>query len=363
MSESNTKEPRAPQGPPPAPSRELIGAPAALRVGLVVALAVLVALAVPFLPWLVLAAWLAAAVRPWLAGLDHRLGGRRRAAAVLTLAVLVIIVGPIVALVGALSLDAVELGLQLGRSASGREALAQLVTSDTEGSLSFDPAAVTAMIQGHGARALELAGTVAGMGAELGLGLFVFFSAAYVLLVDGPAAWKWTVAHAPLDERGLDRLRAAFHETGRGLFIGIGLTGLVQSSIATIVYLAIGVPRPFVLGLVTFFASVLPTVGTALVWVPVSIALAITGRTTAALVLALVGVLVVSSIDNVLRPLLTRRARLELHTFVLLIAMLAGLSLLGTPGLFLGPLAARLAVEIVFMARESGLVGDRAVEA
>jgi len=352
-----------PQAQPAAPSRELIGAPAALRVGLVVAVSVLAALTVPFLPWLVLAAWLAAAVRPWLAGLDGLLGGRRRAAAVLTLALLVVIVGPIVALVGALSLDAIELGARVSRSASGREALAQLVTSDTEGSLSFDRAAVIAMVEGHGARALELAGTLAGLGAELGIGLFVFFSAAYVLLVDGPAAWKWTVAHAPLDEHGLDRLRAAFHETGRGLFIGIGLTGLVQSTISTVAYLAIGVPRPFVLGLVTFFASVLPTVGTALVWVPVSIALAITGRTTAALALVLVGVLVVSSIDNVLRPILTRRAQLELHTFVLLISMLAGLSLLGAPGLFLGPLAARLAVEIVFMARESGLVGRGRAEA
>ncbi len=58
----------------------------------------------------------------------------------------------------------------------------------------------------------------------------------------------------------------------------------MQAGIATIAYLALGVPRPLVLGLVTFFASVLPTVGAALVWVPVpvSIALAMTGRTTSA---------------------------------------------------------------------------------
>lgn len=339
----------APSGP--------IGARATLRVGLVVAIVALVALAMPFVAWLVLAAWLAAAMRPWLAVLARRLGGRSRAAAVLTLAFFVALLGPMLALAGSLSLDAMQLGQRLARSASGREALAQLVSSDDAAGYAFDPAAIFAMIERHGTRALELVGTLAGITAELALGLFVFFSAAYVLLVDGPGAWKWSLRHAPMDVNGLERLRSAFHETGRGLFIGIGLTGVVQAAIATVAYLALGVPRAFVLGLVTLITSVLPTVGTALVWVPVSIALAITGRTTAALVLALVGVFLVSTIDNVLRPVLTRSGHLELHAFVVLISMLGGLALLGTSGIFLGPLIARLAVEIVRMAREAGLVG------
>jgi predicted PurR-regulated permease PerM len=334
---------------------------AALKVGLVVALVALVALTLPFLAPLVLAAWLAAAVRPWLAVLAEKLGGRRRGAALLTLGLFVVVFAPIVALAGSLGMDALQLGQRLTSSASGREALGRLVSSDDASGSSFDPAAISQMIEQHGTRALELAGALAGIGAELALGLFVFFSAAFVLLVDGPAAWSWTLRHAPMDAKGLERLRSAFHETGRGLFVGIGLTGLVQATIATAAYLALGIPRAFVLGLVTLLASVLPTIGTALVWVPVAIALAVTGRTTEAVVLTVIGVVVVSSIDNVLRPVLTHRGHLELHAFVVLIAMLGGLALLGTSGLFLGPLIARLSVEIVRMAREAGLVG-RAVE-
>lgn len=337
------------------------GARAALRVALPIALAALVALALPFLGPLVLAAWLAAAMRPALASLAKRLGGRSRAAAFLTLSFLVAVLGPALALVGSLSMDALQLGRRLAGSRSGREALAQLVSSDdTSGAMTFDLAAAASMIERHGTRALDLAGALAGIGTELALGLLVFFGAAYALLVDGPAAWTWTLRHAPIDPRGLERLRAAFHETGRGLFVGIGLTGVVQAAMATIAYVALGIPRAFVLGLVTLLASVVPTVGTALVWLPISIALAIAGRTTAALTLAMVGVLVVSSIDNVLRPVLTRWGHLELHTFVLLIAMLGGLALLGTSGIFLGPLIARLAVEIVRMARDAGLVGRAA---
>ena len=341
--------------PDPSP-QPMISAPLALRVGLAAALLVLVALTAPFIAWLVPAAWLAYAVQPWLPPLAKKLGGPR-AAAILTLTLLVLILGPMVALLGSLTFDAIDLGAQLGSSPTGRDALSRLVSGDGQ-STEFDVGALLAIVERHGARALELAGTLAGIGAEIALGLFVFFSAAYVLLVDGPAAWKWTVAHAPLDEAGLDRLARAFHETGRGLFVGIGLTGLLQATIATIAYFALGVPRALVLGLVTFFASVLPTIGTALVWVPVCIGLAITGRTTAALILAVVGVIVVSSIDNLLRPMLTRFGRLELPTFVLLISMLSGLAFLGASGLFLGPLMARLSVEIVRMAREAGLVGE-----
>lgn len=335
----------------------MVSASLALRVGLGAAVIVLTALTAPFIAWLVPAAWLTSAVQPWMKPLAKKLGGPH-AAAIVTLSLFLLILGPILALAGSLLMDAIQLGTQLGGSPSGREALAQLVSPDGGETMSFDVAAIMAMIERHGERALELAGTLAGIGAEVALGLFVFFSAAYALLVNGPAAWEWTLAHAPLDNKGLERLRLAFHETGRGLFVGIGLTGLLQAGIATIAYLALGVPRAFVLGLVTFLASVLPTIGTALVWVPVSIALAITGRPTAAIILAVVGVVVVSSIDNILRPLLTRYGQLELPTFVLLIAMLGGLALLGTSGLFLGPLLARLAVEIVRMAREAGLVGE-----
>ncbi|MDQ3034108.1 MAG: AI-2E family transporter [Myxococcota bacterium] len=349
--------PVAASSPVAAASAAPRGARAALRVALLIALVALVALALPFLAPLVLAAWLAAAGRPLLAILAEKLGRRSRAAAVLTLSFFVLLVGPALALAASLSMDAIQLGNRLASSRSGREALAQLVSTDEVTGSTFDPAAVFAMVERHGARALELASTLAGIGTELAIGLFVFFTAAYVLLVDGPAAWTWTLRHAPIDPRGLERLRSAFHETGRGIFIGIGLTGLAQAALATAAYLALGIPRAFVLGLLTLIASVFPTVGTALVWLPVSIALAITGRTTAALVLVVIGVVLVSGIDNVLRPALTRWGHLELHTFVLLIAMLGGLALMGPAGIFLGPLIARLAVEIVRMARDAGLVG------
>ncbi len=103
--------------------------------------------------------------------------------------------------------------------------------------------------------------------------------------------------------------------------------------------------------------SVIPTVGTALVWVPVAIGLAISGRTTEALILALVGAFVISTADNLLRPLFARWGKLEMHSIVVLLAMLGGLSVLGGWGLMLGPLIVRWLIEALRIARDERVLG------
>jgi predicted PurR-regulated permease PerM len=99
-----------------------------------------------------------------------------------------------------------------------------------------------------------------------------------------------------------------------------------------------------VLGLLTTAAALIPSVGTALVWVPVTAGLFLAGRDQAALVLLGVG-LFVSVVDNLVRPGLSRYGKLELSSFVVLVAMLGGVAAFGGFGLLLGPLFVRLAVE------------------
>ncbi len=98
-------------------------------------------------------------------------------------------------------------------------------------------------------------------------------------------------------------------------------------------------------------ASLIPSVGSALVWVPVTAGLALSGRPGAALAMLAIGVFT-SVIDNLLRPLFARYAALRLHGLVLFVAMLGGIVLIGAWGLLLGPLVVRLAVEGLEMLRE-----------
>lgn len=326
-----------------------------------VTLALVVAAAMAFVPlWapLVLAAWVALLSRPLLARISRLTRGRSRAAGLMIALLLLAVVIPVA--IGAVSLatGAVALARSVTESDGAKNALVGVVSggdaSGVEGLREAvgSPGKIVSLLQEHGAQAAHLARTIAATATTALVGLFIFVYAVYVFLVDGERYWRWAVEHAPLSPSVTNRLGAAFAETGRGLFVSIGLTGLVQGLVATTAYFALGVPRALVLGLVTCVASIIPSVGTALVWIPVAAGLFLAGRTTPAIILVAVGVFAIGSIDNVLRPIFARYGKLELPTFVLLTSIFGGLALFGTWGLILGPLLVRLAKEALVLVRE-----------
>jgi predicted PurR-regulated permease PerM len=339
-----------------------------------VVFALVAAAAITFLPlWapLVLAAWVAVMARPLMLRVAKATGGRHRAAGALVVVLVMLIFVPIAASTVSLSRGAIELGQNLLRSHGAKSALISIVSggggdapagpaaAGADIGLLQSPAKIFALLQEHGAQAAQIVGGIAGAATEALLALFVFVYSVYVFLVDGPAMYDWLEKHAPLELEHTRRLVAAFVETGRGLFVGVGLTGLAQGVVATITYFALGVPRALVLGLLTCIASLIPSVGTALVWVPVAIGLALAGKTTAAIVMAAVGVLVIGTVDNVMRPVFARFGNLELSTYVLLTSIFGGLAIFGAWGFILGPLFARLAKEALIMARVDRLHDKR----
>lgn len=322
------------------------------------------AIFVPMWAPLVLAAWFAHLTRPLLNRVTHKLQKRRRAAGVLVLVAFLLLMTPIVLLTISVASSAVELVQRVAQTKGGgaADALKSIVTMDDKGGISLGesvktPDKIADLMRQHGARAWTTLNTIAGATARGLIGFFVFLLGAYTLLVDGEAAYAWARRHAPVRPELFDRFANAFNETGRGLLIGVVLTGALQSTIATIAYLVLGVPSALVLGLLTFFGSLIPSVGTALVWVPVAIGLALSGRTVAAIALGVIGMTVIATIDNFLRPVLTRWGKLDLPSFVVLVAMFGGLALFGGWGLVLGPLLVRLFVEALRIAREERITG------
>ena len=341
--------------------------PLALRVVVAVLVAGALWVFLPLWPYLVLALWFAGLARPMHEWLAKRMFGRSWAAGVLTLLLFVVMVAPLVLVGVAVTADAIELWNRVSASESGQAALQAIVspggaTADGptagEAELSFDLQSLVQIAQENGQRALAVLSSVAGVAATATLGLFIFLLSAYVFLVHGRRGYAWIAEHTPLAHTHQTRFAAAFAETGRGLAIGVGLTGISQGLIATIAYASLGVPRALVLGVITIFASVIPTIGTSLVWVPVSIGLLLSGETTKAIILGVVGVVVVSSVDNVLHPLFARWGKLDMHAFVVLIAMLGGIVAFGAWGLLLGPLIVRLAIEALRIFREEGMSAD-----
>lgn len=309
----------------------------------------------PFTASLVLAAWAASILRPLYLRLSQALRGSQRAAALLTGALLVLVAAPIALAIDAAIPAATSLLDQLGEASGGRGLLAALVSDgDRSPTTAGD---VLRLLRDYGADASRALTSIAGASIEAALGVFVFFVAFFALLVEGERGRVWIERFGPLDPAVLRRMGAAFHQAGHGLLVGNGLTALAQGGLATITYAALGVPRALLLGLLSVVGALLPLTGPAIVWIPVALGLALTGSLVRAAILTVIGVGVVGTVDNLMRPWLARRAHVGLSTSVVLVSMLGGIAAFGGWGLLLGPLAVRLTAEALALARERGLFG------
>jgi predicted PurR-regulated permease PerM len=194
---------------------------------------------------------------------------------------------------------------------------------------------------------------IAGAATRYVIGALLYFAGAYVMLVDGPQACAWVLRHVPLKEAHAERLAAAFQETGRGLITSVGLTTLTQGVVATIIYLSLGVPRAPVLGPLTGLASMVPMVGSSLVWAPLALGFFFSGQPLKGVILAVLGVAVISTSNNVLRPLYVRLGTLQLPLYVVFISVFGGLATLGAWGVMMGPLVVRLTIEALALVKEN----------
>jgi predicted PurR-regulated permease PerM len=316
-----------------------------------------VAVFVPLAPWIALAVWIGMYARRFHARLAIRLGGRIGTAATLTVSLLLVIAIPIIVVMTSIILDAVALVRQLYDTPESQAVLVKLVQTDPrpgDGEALKEVSGVMDLLLSQGDRAWAIGRQLASTAAHFVIGILVMVTGMYGVLVNGGGWYDWLERHLPFSDGQLGRFSDAFMETGRGLWFGIVGAGTLQSVIATGAYLILGVPSALALGMLTLLLSVIPAVGTALVWGPVAAGLALTGRTGAAIALAVVGIAVISTVDNLARPWLTRKGHLQLPTWVVLIAMFGGVELIGAWGLLMGPLVVRLAKEALMIAKSEG---------
>ena len=331
---------------PPASARALSWAVFGFSVAALVVLA-------PFVAPLLLAAWAAIIAWPLQQRAARWVHGRPLSAALLTALLVCAFVIPIALSIVSLSSGAVELVQRVQQVKSVDEGLKALSSGD--GSRfdfsQLDPQRLIGLARQYGARALGAGRAFLSTVSAVVLGVVVFLASFYTLLVQGESTRDWLVDRSPLARGHTQRLANVFAEVGRGMLIGTGLTALLQGALATVGYFVTGVPQALVLGMLTIFASLIPSVGAALVWVPVAIGLFAIGRTGAGVGMIAIGCLVSTS-DNLIRPLLARHAKLRLHPLLLFAAMLGGIVVFGAAGLLFGPLLVRLASEGLSLLKE-----------
>jgi predicted PurR-regulated permease PerM len=320
----------------------------------------------PVLVAIVLAAALASlAIRPyeWMV---RRLHGRRRLAALATVFLLLTGVLAPIAFVGTLVVQRLVVeGSELAHALERTGPMSVERIADRLGPLGppFAHAAdeIRPRLMAAGPQiASQLGAFVASVGhaaVRIGIGLFLVAVALYYFFLDGHR-WRERVERLmPLPPEDTRMFFERFHSVCVAVLVGNLGTAATQALAATLGYFLFGVPVPLMWGAATLFAALIPLVGPALVWLPASAVVWLQLGWLRGVGLVLYGLLVVSTVDNVVRPLLTRRG-MQLHPLLVFVAVLGGTLAFGLVGLFVGPLVIALVITVLEV-YERNLVSER----
>lgn len=195
------------------------------------------------------------------------------------------------------------------------------------------------------------------------IGLIVMTVSLFYFLADGRRMLEAVTRLIPLDVRYQWQLLQEFEEVSRAVVSSTLLAAIVQAILAGFGFYVAGLGNVFLLTLLTFFGALVPFVGAAAVWGTASLYLLFFVKDTwAAAGLALWGVSVVSTVDNIIKPIVLH-GQSKLHPLLALLSVLGGVGALGPIGIFVGPIAVAflqaaltmLQVELDSLADEAGL--------
>ena len=173
----------------------------------------------------------------------------------------------------------------------------------------------------------------------------------FFLYRDKTQSLSFLRSHIPLAAEEADYLLARIQAAINALVLGRFAVAGIQGLLSGIAYAALGVGAATLLGVATMLFAMVPAVGAFVIWLPVVIYLALIHHWIQAIILLAAGSLVISTLDNVLYPILVG-TQLRLHTAPIFLAMLGGVFFFGVSGLILGPIAFSAAESLILIWRK-----------
>lgn len=189
---------------------------------------------------------------------------------------------------------------------------------------------VTSWVAGQSANIIK------GFGGIL-LSFFIMFFALYYFFKDADRITKKLMVISPLPEEYERRLFHKFKEISLATLYGIFLTSIVQGIIGGIGFAIAGIPHALFWGTAIALFSLIPVVGTSVVWLPASIILIATGNLTSGIFLFCWGILIVSTVDNFLRAYFIG-GRTNTNQLLMFLSVFGGIGMFGLVGVIFGPL-------------------------
>ena len=226
--------------------------------------------------------------------------------------------------------------------------LTQRLGLDSDAIVAWASAHASGWVAGAGQYTMSAA---AGLGGAL-LSFALITVATYLLLRHGEALVATIPALLPFERARSEALLLRIRDVVHASIHGVATIAIIQGVLCGGMFWLLGVPAAALWALVTVFASMVPFVGTAAVWVPGTVYLLAVGAWPKAIVLAVWGAAIVSSVDNFLRPRLVA-GRVRLSGLAMFVAMLGGLQAFGGLGIILGPVLFATAAAILDVLRET----------
>ena len=161
---------------------------------------------------------------------------------------------------------------------------------------------------------------------------------------DGEALVKKLKKLIPLAPEHEDLVLKKLKEVTFATFFGIFATGTCQGIVAGLIFSFLGISNSILWGTATAVFSLVPVVGTATVWIPMSLYLVSSGAVMKGAILFVLGVTVIGLLDNFIRPLIIEAKSQKMHLLLVVFSLAGGLMLFGPSGVVLGPLVAALFV-------------------
>jgi predicted PurR-regulated permease PerM len=323
----------------------------------------------PFLKALFLALVLTLAVLPLHERILRHVRGNTTAALISTIAVLLLVMVPLLLLSLRLVSEAVNLyttvSQQGGAVWSSRSAWLNEAIQHAADQIGMQPAqlraAITTRVQEFGSWAVSMVGWAArGFLQQVSTGIITLLIM-FFFLRDHKQYSRDILSMLPLPPGRVHELSSTLRNTITANLYGMVVAGAAQGGLTALGWWITGLRAPVLWGAIAAIFSFVPLVGPSLVWWPGAFVLALQGKWIQAAVLVIWGLVVVSSVDYIVRPRFAR-GRANVNTLLVLLSLLGGLKAFGAIGIIAGPVVLSAVTVLLKIVREerAGVAGESA---
>ncbi|MFH1789925.1 MAG: AI-2E family transporter [bacterium] len=173
----------------------------------------------------------------------------------------------------------------------------------------------------------------------------MMFYTLYYFLRDGASMLKKIMYLSPLGDKNEQMLYNKFTSTARAVIKGTLIIGMIQGAIGGMLFFVTGMQGALIWGVIMVVASIIPALGSYIIWMPAGIVMLVIGNVWEGLLILIVGAVIIGTIDNILRPILVGKDT-QMHPLLILFSTLGGIVLFGISGFVIGPIITALFISL-----------------